>query len=87
MIEINIKNKKYNLPENWNEITEAQRVAIEQLDQEGVEDKNFKNVWKVGSRWSENGAWGSRIISIFRRSNIVFVGTATERFKNENTNI
>ena len=42
MIEINIKNKKYNLPENWNEITEAQRVAIKQLDQEGVEDKNLK---------------------------------------------
>lgn len=83
MIEINIKNKKYNLPENWNEITEAQRVAIKQLDQEGVEDKNLKNVWKVGSRWSENGSWESRIISIFRRSNIVFVGTSTERFRNE----
>ena len=42
MKEINIKNKKYNLPENWNEITEAQRVAIEQLVQEGAGGETFK---------------------------------------------
>ena len=31
-------------------------------------------VWKVGSRWSEYGSWESRIISIFRRSEVVFLG-------------
>ena len=32
------------------------------------------NVWKVGCRWSDSGAPESSIISIFRRSGIVFVG-------------
>ena len=32
------------------------------------------NVWKIGSRWSEDGSWNSRIISIFRRSEAVFLG-------------
>lgn len=41
------------------------------------------NVWKIGSRWSDNGSWDSRIISIFRRSSTVFVGTNTERFLKE----
>lgn len=42
------------------------------------------NVWKIGSRWSETGTWESRIISIFRRSGIVFIGNnATERFFRE----
>lgn len=36
--------------------------------------KNMANVWKIGSRWSPNGAWDSRIISIFRRSEVVFLG-------------
>ena len=32
------------------------------------------NVWKIGSRWSEYGACDSRIISVFRRSEAVFLG-------------
>lgn len=32
------------------------------------------NVWKIGSRWSENGHWSSSILSVFRRNNIVFTG-------------
>ena len=39
------------------------------------------NVWKIGSRWSDSGSWDSRIISVFRRSEVVFVGNkASERF-------
>lgn len=42
------------------------------------------NVWKIGSRWSPNGAWDSRIISIFRRSEVVFLGNKdVERFRKE----
>lgn len=42
------------------------------------------NVWKIGSRWSDYGSWSSRIISIFRRSEVVFLGNkATERFNRE----
>ena len=41
-------------------------------------------VWKIGSRWSDNGSWSSRIISIFRRSNVVFLGSEdVERFNRE----
>ncbi len=38
------------------------------------------HVWKVGSRWSSNGAAGTSLINIFRRSNYVFVGSSGERF-------
>ncbi len=42
------------------------------------------NVWKIGSRWSSNGSWESRIISIFRRSEAVFLGSDdTERFNHD----
>ncbi len=37
------------------------------------------NVWKVGSRWSDNGSKESSIISIFRRNNVVFVGQEDRR--------
>lgn len=44
----------------------------------------MSNVWKIGSRWSSNGTWESRIISIFRRSEVVFLGNEdAERFYNE----
>ena len=44
----------------------------------------MNNVWKIGSRWSSTGAWESRIISIFRRSEVVFLGNDdVERFNNE----
>ena len=44
----------------------------------------MSNVWKIGSRWSSNGTWESRIISIFRRSEVVFLGNEdTERFYHE----
>lgn len=42
------------------------------------------NVWKIGSRWSDYGAWNKSIISIFRRSEVVFIGSKdAERFNNE----
>lgn len=42
------------------------------------------NVWKIGSRWSDNGSWSSRIISVFRRSNVVFLGSEdVDRFNRE----
>ena len=37
------------------------------------------NVWKVGSRWSDNGSKESSIISIFRRNNVVFIGQWEKR--------
>ena len=40
------------------------------------------NVWKVGSRWSPNGAIESCIIDVFRRNNYVFVGTESDKFLN-----
>lgn len=44
----------------------------------------MSNVWKIGSRWSSDGTWESRIISIFRRSEVVFLGNEdTERFYHE----
>lgn len=39
----------------------------------------MSNVWKVGSRWSDNGTKESSIISIFRRNNVVFVGQEDRR--------
>lgn len=46
----------------------------------------MENVWKIGSRWSSNGAWDSSIISIFRRSEAVFLGNDdVERFRKEVT--
>ena len=42
------------------------------------------NVWKIGSRWSYEGSKESCIISIFRRSGVVFLGSDnSERFRNE----
>lgn len=42
------------------------------------------NVWKIGSRWSYEGSWESRIISIFRRSGVVFLGEEkANRFSDE----
>ena len=42
------------------------------------------NVWKIGSRWSQDGSYESRIISIFRRSEAVFLGNDdAERFNKE----
>lgn len=44
------------------------------------------NVWKIGSRWSDLGTWDSRIITIFRRSSVVFVGgKCAKRFHKEVT--
>lgn len=41
------------------------------------------NVWKIGSRWSDHGSKESSIISVFRRNNVVFVGTETNNFINK----
>lgn len=42
------------------------------------------NVWKIGSRWSPNGSSKSKIISIFRRSEVVFLGSkGVEKFHKE----
>lgn len=44
----------------------------------------MSNVWKIGSRWSEYGTWDSRIITIFRRSGVIFVGGySAQRFFDE----
>ncbi len=37
-------------------------------------------VWKVGCRWSDNGNENSKIISVFRRNGIVFVGEQKDSF-------
>ena len=34
----------------------------------------MSKVWKIGSRWSESGGPHASIISIFRRSGVVFIG-------------
>lgn len=34
------------------------------------------NVWKVGSRWSDKGSRETSVLSIFRRNNVVFVGSS-----------
>lgn len=45
---------------------------------------DMANVWKIGSRWSPDGSYESRIISIFRRSEAVFIGSNdSERFNKE----
>ena len=36
------------------------------------------HVWKVGSRWSDEGLKEASILSIFRRNNVVFVGSTDE---------
>ena len=36
------------------------------------------NVWKVGSRWDDQGLQVNSILSIFRRNNVVFVGSSDE---------
>lgn len=38
-------------------------------------------VWKVGCRWSDNGNENSKIISVFRRNGIVFVGEQKHIFE------
>lgn len=45
----------------------------------------MENIWKIGSRWSDYGHPDSSVLSIFRRNNVVFVGTrkARKRFINE----
>lgn len=41
------------------------------------------NVWKIGSRWNENGYARASILSIFLRNNVIFVGLSDEsRFLN-----
>lgn len=40
------------------------------------------NIWKIASRWSENGDPHSSIIDIFRNNNIAFAGRETERILN-----
>ena len=37
-------------------------------------------VWKVGCRWSDNGEASSKIISVFRRNGLVFVGEQKDSF-------
>lgn len=41
------------------------------------------NVWKIGSRWSETGTRDSSIIDVFRKYQVVFLGTERERFLKE----
>ena len=39
----------------------------------------MSHVWKVGSRWSKDGLKEASILSIFRRNNVVFVGSSKAR--------
>lgn len=43
-------------------------------------------VWKVGCRWDKNGSASSKIISVFRRNGIIFVGEQKEIFEQIKTN-
>ena len=44
----------------------------------------MSRIWKVGSRWDDYGSTEAKIISIFRRSGVVFVGSKNaKRFRNE----
>ena len=44
----------------------------------------MSRIWKVGSRWDDYGSTEAKIISIFRRSGVVFVGSKNaERFRDE----
>lgn len=45
----------------------------------------MENVWKVASRWSDDGNSESSILSVFRRNNVIFIGKdkATKRFYEE----
>lgn len=38
-------------------------------------------VWKVGCRWSKSGNENSKIISVFRRNGLIFVGEQKDEFK------
>lgn len=41
------------------------------------------NVWKIGSRWSEDGQWDSSVLDIFWKHGVVFVGgNGASRFLN-----
>jgi len=44
--------------------------------------ENMANVWKVASRWGDDGNIENSILSVFRRNNVIFIGKdkATERF-------
>ena len=39
------------------------------------------NIWKIGTRWSDNGSTDSSIIDIFRKYNIVFAGREQDTIK------
>ncbi|RUT78948.1 DUF262 domain-containing protein [Ancylomarina longa] len=41
------------------------------------------NIWKIASRWSNNGEAESSILDIFKTHQIVFAGRKTERIQNE----
>lgn len=50
---------------------------------ESVLDRPY-SVWKVASRWSWDGNEGSSILQLFRRHNVVFVGTKQHLFRQIN---
>ena len=43
--------------------------------------EKIMTVWKVGCRWSKNGKASSKIISVFRRNGLIFVGEQQDEFK------
>ena len=57
------------------EMLEEIKMAVQKINCGG---NRMRDVWKVGSRWSENGAQESTIADIFERYNVVF--SYTEAF-------
>jgi hypothetical protein len=45
-----------------------------------TESHSLKRVWKVASRWSEDGNEGSSVLDLFRDHKVVFVGRVPEKF-------
>lgn len=41
------------------------------------------NVWKIGSRWGNDGNEDSSVLDIFKKNNIVFTNKSVERIQNE----
>ncbi len=45
-----------------------------------TESPALRHVWKVASRWSEDGNTGSSVLDLFRDHKVAFVGRTPEKF-------
>lgn len=46
----------------------------------GTDSPALRHVWKVASRWSEDGNTGSSVLDLFRDHKVAFVGRTPEKF-------